>query len=704
MARRPVKRDLPGLLALGALLPLLAIVVWLAGRPLATDDAWWHLALGRAYAQEGPWIDSEPMFHTVRDQPTVPQEWLFQVALHALQRAVGFHGLRVFHATAAAAILALAFACFRRAAPTRASAALATAVFACLAWYRLFQLRPDLFSIPATLALHALLLAGDRPPGRRRLAAATLLFLVWANAHSLFAVGLALLLAALLGVALEASLRRLLPPGERAAGGRPALAGRARALATALGLGLLAGCLNPRGWAQHATFFTESATGDIWLLLDDFLRFDPLSPPVGNLAITELSWLATDLTLAGLALATALGLTRLARERTAAALRDLDAVYLGLAAAAAVAMVTAARFLWLVAFPLLYLLRWEGRAVARRPEARRAAEWAAALACAALALAFPKATRLDAFALEVASERDGYWKSPWLDERYCGAGARFLRDAGLEGNLFHPFNLGGFLGYWLAPELRTFIDGRLDHVPSEVLHDYLKIRRASQRGVPAAMRELLKKWRVEIFVGLNFPQERYEDASWVAHLRRFPVWIPIFASEHCGIYLRRVAGSEANLRRVRAYYATRRLPFDPKRGIDASTLFRLRPGWSRRQGLLPADWEALVAASRSPDASLRAAALDRLGELHWRIGAFGDGVRVDRELLELQPEHREARRRLADDLLLLGRPAEALDVVEPLYREDPDYADIHAIRQIAANRARGSDDAPPPARSARSEP
>src|SRR5262249_33634609 len=150
---------------------------------------------------------------------------------------------------------------------------------------------------------------------------------------------------------------------------------------------------------------------------------------------------------------------RAVRERSAEALRDLDALHLGLAAAGAVAMVVAARFLWLAVFPLLFLLRAASRAQERRAPARPPPPPGAAAACAALLVAFPSAVRLDAFALEVANERGGYWRSPWLDERYCGPGMRFLRDAGLRGRLFQPFNLGGFLGYWLAPGLRTFIDG-----------------------------------------------------------------------------------------------------------------------------------------------------------------------------------------------------------------------------------------------------
>src|SRR5262249_60571508 len=143
--------------------------------------------------------------------------WLFRVSLPPLHGPVGFRGLRAPPAATAAGILVAAYAPFRRAAPSRAAAALATAVFAGLAWYRLFQLRPDLVSIPACLLLAALLFAPERRAGPRRVGAALLLLLVWANAHSVFAVGLALALAALLGVALERALALRLPPQEPAA-------------------------------------------------------------------------------------------------------------------------------------------------------------------------------------------------------------------------------------------------------------------------------------------------------------------------------------------------------------------------------------------------------------------------------------------------------------------------------------------------------
>jgi hypothetical protein len=677
--------------ALGALLLLCVALLVLVGRPLATDDLWWHLALGREYASHGPWLPEDPLYHTTANQPTVPHEWLYQIALHRLQRIVGFQGLRVVHVLAVAALLAAVFALLRRAAGSLAVASLATMAFAAVSWFRLFQLRPDLVSVAGMLGLYALLLRDEGPPSWRRVGAALLLLVLWANMHSVFAIGPALLVAALLGLALRSLLRRTLVPGAPAGGPDEAARGDAAAalrLAVALALGLLVTAANPRGFAQHATFFVESRAGDIWLLADDFLPWNPLRPVSGNLALSPLAWGVADAILVAFAACAAANLVRLARGRSARALEALDAVHLGLGAAALVAMLLAVRFHWMALFPILYVLRFcAGRervaGVARRPLARLAA--AAALL---LALLFPLGNRFDLFAAEVAVERDGY-RSPWLDERYGGPGTRFLRDAGLRGNLFHPFNLGGFLGYWLAPDLRIFIDGRMDHYPSEVLEDYLRIRRASQRGAPRVLRELLDEWDVDVFFGTSFPEEHYEQQHWIAHLRRFPEWALVFASRNHSVYLRRTRDNVRNFSRVKAYYAQRLLAdaFDTRRGLDVATLIRRRPNWARRQGLIPPDFDRLQAERQAADPERRALALDALGRLYWQLGDFADGVEVDAELARLRPEWREPRRRLADGLLQLGRADEALPVARALYEEDPGYGDVFTIYEIARHRA-----------------
>jgi tetratricopeptide (TPR) repeat protein len=89
-------------------------------------------------------------------------------------------------------------------------------------------------------------------------------------------------------------------------------------------------------------------------------------------------------------------------------------------------------------------------------------------------------------------------------------------------------------------------------------------------------------------------------------------------------------------------------------------------------------------------------ALAELGRIYWQIGAFEKQVEADAAVAALDPGAKEARRRLADGLLQLGRAAEALEVASALHAEDPDYEDIRLILAHAESRARR--EAPGPAR------
>ena len=239
---------LPLALALVSLGFVAVLVLHLAGRPIYTDDAWFHLAMGAVYATEGLWPAADPLLHTAHAHAPVQHEWLFGVAVYAIESAVGFHGLRLVHVLAVVATLWLAFSILRRETRWTVAACLGTSLFCVLAWGRLFQLRPDLVSIPAALATYRLLLAGEDVPSWGRVAATCLLFLVWANLHSLFALGPALLIAALLGCALRALLRVWLVFRAGPSSESPPTRDNtrfARRIGVALGLGLLATLLNP---------------------------------------------------------------------------------------------------------------------------------------------------------------------------------------------------------------------------------------------------------------------------------------------------------------------------------------------------------------------------------------------------------------------------------------------------------------------------
>ena len=273
-------------------LALVAIrVLHLVGAPIATDDVWWHLRLGEEYTVHGPWLASDPLLYTAVEGAPPPHAWLFGVAVSAVDRSLGLHGLRVVHVAIVVFIIGLAYSIFRRESGVRAPAFLATIVFLVLTADRLPRLRPDLFSISAALLLYLLLLQGDEPPSWRRVAASVLLVLVWANFHAAFAVGPLFLVAALFGLAVRIGLRRFKDARGRElpeSGGASASEGHwIRAVATALVLGLLAALLNPRGIEQHLSFLSSASGSALWAIADDWaglpsLLLEPESARTGS--------------------------------------------------------------------------------------------------------------------------------------------------------------------------------------------------------------------------------------------------------------------------------------------------------------------------------------------------------------------------------------------------------------------------------------
>jgi hypothetical protein len=543
------------------------------------------------------------------------------------------------------------------------------AVFAVLAWYRLAQLRPELASISATLLLHHLLLDPEAPPSWRRVLAAVALLVVWANTHALFMVGPLLLGAALAGVVLRGLLARRLgtPSSDDAL--------RVRRLAAALGLGLLAALLNPRGVDQHLAFLAASRSGAIWVVLDEWARFDPFAWSNHATAVSAVAWVTTDLLLAAFLLVGGRGIWRLLRRPSEATLREVEPVGLALGVAAMVAMLSSIRFLWMGFFPLLFLLRAGRAALARHPGAGPAAAWSLAAGSLALALLFPLRGGFATVAARLPSDPLAYLATPYDGPSFFIEGVRFLEATGVEGKLFNSYAAGGFLCHRLGPRLRTGVDGSMNY-PREVHREYDAVNR--QRGAQPFESDLdvLKRWGVDLFFGVGVPLGgRRSDETGLyttANLERATGWIPVSRSFRHAIYLRRNEGNRENLRRIGAWYASQGVPFDPVRGFDPGAVIRVRPDWAVAHGLVPPRYPQLLEARSSPDPEQRFRALEALGLAYALVGAYSEQIEVDREAVALRPDAKAPLRRLVYGLLRLGHNEEALAAAERLRALDPD--------------------------------
>jgi len=641
--------------ALVAVLGLAVAILVVAAGPLLGNDIWWHLAMGEVYATEGPWPGADPLLHTAHVGAPVQHEWLFGVAVHGVEQAFGFGGLRVFHGLAVVAILGMAGSVLRRASGALEPACLATAAFAVLAWWRLIQLRPDLVSILATLVLWRLVLEPREPPSRQRVAACVALLALWANLHSLFAIGLLLLGAGLVGVSARTLMLRRLGAHASAARERA----RGRRLGATLGLGFLATLANPRGIEQHLTFLRSSSESGIWRITDEWRPF-PLLGLEGRLpSLGVLEWALGLALLVLLPLAVAAAARGFLREPSERILERADPVRLALGAASVVAFLVSIRFLWLGVFALLYVLH-----VARGAEhracwspARRAAGAAFA---AALALGFPLAS---SYALVLANLPLGsWWTAPYAPAKYPVAAVELLCEAGLEGELFNSYGEGGFLGYWLAPRLRTFVDSRTEHYPAEVLEDYLRIKKRRGAGdLPG----ILDRYGVDVFLGTGYPTSHARAGMDFtgAHLEGEPGWVLVSRGVGHAVWLRRDPANEANLARIAAFWSRRGIPFDPRRGLDPTLLVESHAAWAARRGLVPGDLPRILAGRRSDDPAARFRALDRLSLVLALLGAHVEAIEGAREALTVRPAAAGPRRRLVYALLRTRRPAEARAVL-----------------------------------------
>lgn len=677
--------------AVHASFAVLAIAVLVAaGQPVFTDDLWWHLSAGAAYAEAGPWLEADPLLFGAAGPPS-PSSWLADVFFAAVDASAGLTGLRVLHAGLVALVLGLAWSLFRRASASAWVASLATSGFAILGAYRFVQLRPHLFSILGALLVYRLLVEEERRPGSGRIILAAGLVWVWVNLHGGFLLAPLLLGSACASLAVAAAL-----------GGvedRARERGRLVWLGAALALVLGASFLNPAGAEPHIAYLVSGGeTPELGLVIDEWKSFGFLTKPLPTLPPTPLAWALGW----GLVALTVVGVGRAVRQRSGALAVargvSIDPALVGVAVASLVAMSIAVRFEWLGIFPLLLGIQaFRSVSLGGAVAARAPVALAAAVAVAGVPLFF--------------------WAGPWpmisqgLDRswetyrraypaaKYYGHSIGWLADAGLEGHLFTEYSLGGFSGYWLAPALRTTLNGSLN-VPTETLEASAALGMRQGLAEDESFLELLDRQRVDVFLGTKLPRVPPPNRPWIyttAHLENQPGWLPVFRNIRSAVYLRTNERNRENLERVAAYYEREGVPFDPVRGFDVEQVQRAAPEWAFRHAVVPMHTRALQFATGSHLPTERRPALAKLATIYAVLGLYEGAARLDRQLLRSDPSEGSARRRLVWSLLHLGRFEEADREAEAL-RTGKGRAGLDGA--VAAT-ARAAAEAPDPAEAAR---
>jgi len=403
-----------------------------------------------------------------------------------------------------------------------------------------------------------------------------------------------------------------------------------------------------------------------------------------------LEWALGVAVVGGFLVAAAIAGARFLQRSSPRSLERLAPVRLALGAASIVAFATSIRFLWLGVFAMVYALHVArlGRGLAWPHAARTAC----ASAAVGLALVFPLASSYPIVLANLPTAPRDWLNAPYTPVKYPVTAVQFLCDAGLEGKLFNSYGDGGFLGYWLAPRLRTFVDSRTEHYTTEVLDAYLRIKK--RRGSTDAGR-ILEGYGIDVFLGTGYPTPHAPAGTDFtgAHLEGVPGWVLVSRSVSHAVWLRRNARNAANLARVSAFWARRGVPFDPGTGLDASLLVGEKLPWAVQRALVPADLPGILAGRGSDDPARRFQALDRLGLVLALLGSHEEAIGTARQALALRPDAAGPRRRLVYALLRSDRVGAARRAARAGLRDGAEREAARAVMRrvnaFAAVRERG---------------
>lgn len=160
-------------------------------RPLFHTDLWGHLAYGRIISETGAIPETEPLMTLAAGQAFVDTAWLTQLMGYEMYQWAGAPGIQFFYAISiTACLIMLTYAIYRRS-KDWLSPMLAWIAFGWVEWQQLEIVRPQLAGLVFFMVLLTLLTS--RRWHKATWVGVPLMFVLWANMHGSFPVGLGLI-------------------------------------------------------------------------------------------------------------------------------------------------------------------------------------------------------------------------------------------------------------------------------------------------------------------------------------------------------------------------------------------------------------------------------------------------------------------------------------------------------------------------------
>jgi len=488
----------PARVALGA---ATALAGWLALRQVASLDAGFHLRAGNWILAGNGWPRNDTFTFTVNDHAYIDTSWGYQVLLALTERLCGAPGMVLLHVGLVLTIFVLLVLTARLAEPDTESLLVFVLLGGIAAEMR-YEVRPELLSY-AFLALVLYLLHRHAEGRRTPLWLLPIVFLVWANCHSLFILGWAVLACFVAGSWLKE--RRL---------DRPLIGWSAASVAIAL--------VNPYGWKGVAfpfTLATRLESANVFAqAIGEFQS--PFRLPV-SAAQPFHPWtpIVAYLILFGVVLGSLPVLW--SRRRYPAVLLAIPFLYLSAGMVRNIPLLVVACLpgaIW--GFPLGRVLR----RLLPRGAARRALR--PAVIGAVLIVVGVLGVRVFNDAYYIATRRTDRFGLVWNERALPIEAAEYLNQAEPPGRGLNHLNYGGLL-IWARPD-PVFIDGRLE-VIGEAFYGFYRNALSSESALESAVRRYDIGWVV-----FPFKLER----SLLQALSGNPRWRLVYFDEQAAVFVR----------------------------------------------------------------------------------------------------------------------------------------------------------------------
>jgi Flp pilus assembly protein TadD len=634
---QPLQPGAEGHLAILALVLGVVLVGIASVFPLNSLDIWWHLKTGENILATGTVPHRDIFTYTANGRTWITHEWLSGILFFGIYTLGGPNLLVLFKAllTSAAMSLGAAAGLVGNGGRQRLPGVAVGVLLGGLLLAQRAYARPHLITAVFLAATLLLLRLETTTPKGRRFWAMVPLFVLWANLHSGFVLGLALIVLYWLGEAFGIKLgwnasnlaeKRSFEPVDW------------RGRLVVLGATVLGTLLNPHH--LHAFLYPFNLLGREEVR-DHIIELRSVFHPAFSGALFLKVLVATGLVLLVALIS--------ARRNWCLAVLVPGAVF-GLIA------LNSMRGLTEFAVLVPAIIGLHGVRLARH---RRVA---LATMAAVILLAITVGVKLQRQGMPLGSDT---YQSPGFGvnrDQYPAGAVSFFQETQPSGRLFNILGFGGYLIHELWPQYQVFIDGRLDVFPAGFLDSYGNLMRT---GV--GWDQLCRRYGITMAI-VNYNPHPTQTGGLRDRLWDDPEWACVFFGDNEMVFARDVPENQAML----ACYTC---PLNPTLPSAAAIWnFAVQAPAGQRDQAVSA-MQAMLEISPDEKKTLVA-----LGLILTASDQSSEGARYLRHAVKLGPESTSTRLLLADVLSRDQAFAEAEAEISQVLLREPDSVEARIIQ------------------------